>query len=46
VTANQLLNSLAKRQATAVILTKSNEFKLVAEEAAVDVAASDVIAIG
>jgi len=29
-----------------VILTKSNEFKIVAEDAAVDVAASDVIAIG
>ena len=29
-----------------MILTKSNEFKIVAEGAAVDVAASDVIAIG
>jgi len=44
--ANELLDSSARRQATAVILTKSNEFKIVAEEAAVDVAASDVIAIG
>jgi hypothetical protein len=44
--ANELLDSSAKGQATAVILTKAMEVKIVAEGAAVDVAASDVIAIG